>query len=451
LLYKQEVKEGTERTVTTKKNKYKVSELMSNDYEEDYDHGNNNHRHEPRPANFDQIETLDNSVTWAIKSKFQTKQFHLVICVARNEIGDSVTSKIIIPSDLDNGKPHRIKVIKMSAKETTDTFENDEDEEIVQGDTFWLEYSFNNVLFKANDYQLIRKTNENECPLVITEPTAKFSFTKIVLVKFNDVTEKCNFNYSLRLKVNENKYFSEPPYVMPVNPRIDYALSVLELVKPYFIHDTGKNMTLNVGQNETFANNTVLITTNDIRVKSDETIMLNCEAYGRPKPKVIWFKNSKLLAEDKYKFINGSLQIYRTHHTDSGYYQCDVNNRYGSLSRSFNVDVEFVKVEKSLSKRQIAVIWISSIASVLLFVLLIIAIAYGCTQKVEKDKINKKHKNFMRFLNGEDLDDADLEKELLINTKLDNIKKIKFDDKKWEIDPTRFIIHGNFIFSWLLF
>ena len=60
----------------------------------------------------------------------------------------------------------------------------------------------------------------------------------------------------------------------------------------------------------------------------------------------------------------------------------------------------------------------------------------------------------MRFLNGEDLDDADLEKELLINTKLDNIKKIKFDDKKWEIDPTRFIIHGKFksyIFTWLLF
>jgi hypothetical protein len=139
--------------------------------------------------------------------EFQTKQFHLVICVARNEIGDSVTSKIIIPSDLDNGKPHRVKVIKTFAKETIDTLENDEDEEIVQGDTFWLEYSFNNVLFKANDYQLIRKMNENECPLVITEPTAKFSFTKIVLVKFSDVTEKCNFNYSLRLKVNENKYF----------------------------------------------------------------------------------------------------------------------------------------------------------------------------------------------------------------------------------------------------
>ena len=447
MLNKQEVKGGTERIVSTQKNKYKVSELLSNDYEEDYDkHDDIHHRHEPRPTDFDKIETLDNSVTWAIKSKFQTKKFHLVICVARNEIGDSVTSKIIIPSDLPNGKPYRVKVIKESAK---DNDENEEEEEIVEGDVFSLEYSFNNVLFNANEYELVKRSTENECPLKISnEPKSVFPFTQNVIVKFSDANEKCNSNYTLRLKVSENKYFSEPPYVIPVNPKIEFMLNVLKLIKPYFIHEDGKNMTLNLGYNGTYANNTVLITTNDIRVKSDETIMLNCESFGRPKPKVIWYKDFKLLKEDKHKFINGSLQIYRTHHTDSGFYQCDVNNRYGSLSRSFNVVVEFVKVEKSLSKTQIAIIWISSIASVLLFVLLILAIAYGCTQKVEKDKIKNKHKNFIRFLNGEeDLDDADLEKELLINTKLDNIKKIKFDDKKWEIDPTRFIIHGKFVIN----
>ena len=387
---------------------------------------------------------MDNSVTWAFKSKFQTKEFHLVICVARNEIGDSVTSRIIIPSDLENGKPYRVKVVKESAKDNDENYENDE---IVEGDDFSLNYSFNNVLFKSNDYELIKRTNEKDCPMKLsTDPISKLRFTQNVLLQFSDVTEKCNSNYTLRLKVNDNKYFSEPPNVVPLNPRIEFMLNVLQLIKPYFIHQDGKNMTLNMGNNQTYANNTVTITTNDIRVKSDETIMLNCESYGRPKPKVIWFKDFKLLKEDKHKFINGSLQIYRTHHTDSGFYQCDVNNRYGSLSRSFNVEVEFVKVEKSLSKTQKAIIWISSIASVLLFVLLVLAIAYGCAQKVEKDKVKKKHKNFIRFLNGEeDLDDADLEKELLINTKLDNIKKIKFDDKKWEIDPTRFLIHGKLL------
>ena len=63
---------------------------------------------------------------------------------------------------------------------------------------------------------------------------------------------------------------------------------------------------------------------------------------------------------------------------------------------------------------------------------------------MDKERLYRKHKDFLRFLNGgEEVDDGDLDEELLINTKFDNLKKIKFDDKKWEIDPTRFIIHGN--------
>ena len=281
------------------------------------------------------------------------------------------------------------------------------------------------------------------CPISVTEPKSPNRYTHLVSLRFSNATNGCNFNYSLRLKSSAHKYFTEPPNTLPVSPRVEYRLDVLELIKPYFIYNTGKNLTFQMANGSTSnANNTVVMTTNDIKVKSDETIMLNCEAYGRPKPKVIWYKNSKLLAEDKYKFINGSLQIFRTHPSDTGFYECDVNNRHGSLSRSFNVEVE-IGPQKSLSKRQIAIIWASSIGSALLFVLLVLAIAYGCMQKIEKEKLYKKHKNFIRFLNGgEDLDDADLEDELLINTKLDNIQKIKFDDKKWEIDPTRFIIHG---------
>jgi hypothetical protein len=39
------------------------------------------------PEYFDQIELLDNGVTWAFKTRFTIKKNHLVICVARNEIG----------------------------------------------------------------------------------------------------------------------------------------------------------------------------------------------------------------------------------------------------------------------------------------------------------------------------------------------------------------------------
>ena len=49
----------------------------------------------------------------------------------------------------------------------------------------------------------------------------------------------------------------------------------------------------------------------------------------------------------------------------------------------------------------------------------------------------------MNFLEGGDDADENLEEIQLINTKLENLEKIKFDDQKWAIDPTRFIIHGR--------
>lgn len=37
----------------------------------------------------------------------------------------------------------------------------------------------------------------------------------------------------------------------------------------------------------------------------------------------------------------------------------------------------------------------------------------------------------------------DIAEELLINTKLENLERLKFDDQKWEIDETRFLIFGK--------
>jgi hypothetical protein len=43
--------------------------------------------HQLSPDSYDQIELLDNGVTWSFKTKFHIKKNHLVVCVARNEIG----------------------------------------------------------------------------------------------------------------------------------------------------------------------------------------------------------------------------------------------------------------------------------------------------------------------------------------------------------------------------
>ena len=57
----------------------------------------------------------------------------------------------------------------------------------------------------------------------------------------------------------------------------------------------------------------------------------------------------------------------------------------------------------------------------------------------------------MKFLNdGEDEsgeffpNDAD---GAPINATLGNLKRLKFDDQKWQIDASRFIIHGYLLFS----
>ena len=140
---------GNSKSNNKNNNMPQTSELMSNDYEEDYDHDEAHHRHELRPTNFDEIESLDNGVTWALKVKFQIKTFQLIMCIAQNEIGDSVVSKIVIPTDLEQGKPYKVSVIKEGAKEFKEGINVMEDDDIVQGDTFQLQFAFNTILFKV--------------------------------------------------------------------------------------------------------------------------------------------------------------------------------------------------------------------------------------------------------------------------------------------------------------
>ena len=52
------------------------------------------------PLGYDQLESLDNGLTWSIKTKFRVRGFHLVVCIARNEIGDSVVTKLILVGEL---------------------------------------------------------------------------------------------------------------------------------------------------------------------------------------------------------------------------------------------------------------------------------------------------------------------------------------------------------------
>ncbi len=185
----------------------------------------------------------------------------------------------------------------------------------------------------------------------------------------------------------------------------------------------------------------------DLSVESDEKVVLNCEHYGRPTPYVDWFKdNMRLnLTDEKYRLEKGgSLRIVRTHSVDSGKYQCVVSNRIDKISRSFNLLVAAdTRTINKLTTVQIVLIILISIASFVLFILLLIALAYMFQQKQEHTNLVKKHKKLIKFLNDGQEADEGLDEEQLINTKLENLERLKFDDQKWEIMWENFIIHHD--------
>lgn len=334
-----------------------------------------------------QIDLLDNGVTWSTKRGLTIKKFYFIFCYSSNEIGTDYSTKIIIPSDLDRGKAYMVETINK---------ERPIDKEIVAGDSFNLVYSFNNIVYNKEDYKLNLK--QNGCGIQ-EENIADLDkiYTGTIQILFNSITRECNFNYSLELKVSNEKYFieSKTPNVKPTNPVIIYNLNVLDYIIPYFINSADKNKTLIITKpliGEENKNITeILITYSDLNVQSDKTIELNCQAKGRPKPLVHWIKDGLHLntTEEKYKYDEtGSLKILRTHPVDSGKYECNVSNRYGFVKRSFNVDVESpIKEINELSRKQVVLIVIIAVASFVLFILLIFALTFIVHQKRENSRL----------------------------------------------------------------
>jgi hypothetical protein len=268
--------------------------------------------------------------------------------------------------------------------------ERDRDTQIVEGDDINLQFAFNNVLFNKADYKLT--TNPDSCPLDssqlhLSSNSTRFKNTHLLQLRFKNITQACNFNYTLNLRVNSHPHFAETPFIKPTNPSLFYNLNVQKPVKPQFI-DKQTNATVEVLLNSTQnTNETVLVVTADIKVESDKTIELNCQALGRPKPMILWFKDGRLLniTDEKYKVGDGSLKLFRTHSVDSGMYQCQVANRYGRIERSFNVEVESTNVKKV--RKQRIIILVVSFGLTLVSIFLVVALVLFFLQRRENNKI----------------------------------------------------------------
>jgi hypothetical protein len=276
---------------------------------------------------------------------------------------DSIINKLIIPSEIERGRPYQVNMINARNR----------DNQVVEGDDINLQFAFNNVLFSKTDYKLTANPNScqlNSEQLKLNEDTTFFKNTHLLQLKFKNITTACNFNYTLNLKVNSHPHFADTPFIKPTNPTLFYNLTIQKPIKPYFI-DKQTNLTIEVVNATQNSNETILVTTADINVESDKTIELNCQAFGKPRPTIVWYKDNKLLnlTDEKYKLSEGSLKLFRTHAVDSGLYQCQVSNRYGRIERSFNIQVESPNIKKVQKQR---IIIISGVVALLIFSLVLV-------------------------------------------------------------------------------
>jgi hypothetical protein len=306
---------------------------------------------------------------------------------------DAIINKLIIPSEIERGRPYQVNMIN----------ERNRDSQVVEGDDINLQFAFNNVLFNKNDFKL--QTNPDSCQLnseqlKLNVNSTHFKNTHLLQLRFKNITTACNYNYTLNLKVNSHPHFADTPFIKPTNPSLFYNLNAQRPIKPYFI-DKQTNLTIEVFNATQNSNETIFVTTADINVESDRTIELNCQAFGKPRPTIVWYKDNRLLnlTDEKYKLGDGSLKLFRTHAVDSGLYQCQVSNRYGRIERSFNVQVESTSVKK-VQKQRIIIIW-GSIGLMVVSVSLVVALVLFWLQIRANSKLKVKlyHSNFFLIMN----------------------------------------------------
>lgn len=335
------------------------------------------------PSRFDRVEKADDRNAWYLKKKLLVINFHIVYCMALNEKGFSLTKRLIIPSDLTNGMPHNTRLI----------YERNYDREIVEGDTFSIQFWFNNILFSPNNYNLNQIDNK-ECAMTVKEPKSS-KFSQILELQFENVSMECKNNYTLQINVDKHPYFYPTQNSRPTNPVLFYDLNILKPIDLYFLN---KSMYLNQ------TNDTALIVTyGDIDIKPDKTLILDCDFYGRPKGKILWLKNNKTvnLDDGKFNFNDGKLEIFRTHPVDSGIYECRVTNRYGTIKRIFKIYVETTTITlkiKEMSRRVIALIVVVSLCALVFLVLLVFALVKLIKQKRENKKLKVIFFKFFKFI-----------------------------------------------------
>ncbi|XP_043933946.1 contactin-4 isoform X2 [Protopterus annectens] len=73
-------------------------------------------------------------------------------------------------------------------------------------------------------------------------------------------------------------------------------------------------------------------TINNAQMSIEDSIYWECKASGRPKPSYRWLKNGvPLITKDRLQIDQGTLTLLNLNLSDSGMYQCEAENKYGTI------------------------------------------------------------------------------------------------------------------------
>lgn len=299
-------------------------------------------------------------------------QPYLIICTSSNEVGNTTRSVIMIPSDIKQGQT--------SAASFVNT-ERINDLEVVEGDDFRIRFDFVYQIFDKNTLKYA-KPNVH-CLYSVFENNTDFTLSHILT--FKNVTQMCTHVYSFEINSKKHAYLNDTLRRNSIN------ITVLKPQLPGFVHafslsnNLSNNLT-NLSFKEISPNNYQIVS------DGDQTLTLDCRSYGKPKPTVTWLRNgSQFDTEDeKFKELDNrqQLRILRPHSSDSGLYECIVNNRVGAAKRSFDIEVRTqVIISKKLTTKQKAFIGTISVCAGILLILFLLAIVYVVHQKRLNDSL----------------------------------------------------------------
>ena len=77
-----------------------------------------------------------------------------------------------------------------------------------------------------------------------------------------------------------------------------------------------------------------------VTVKEKQNVILPCKAAGFPPPVITWYKDGRVMKEERKQFKKRNLEIKNISFEDNGIYTCTAENLLGRVQLSVNVTVK---------------------------------------------------------------------------------------------------------------